>query len=87
MKTFITITCFFTIMLTSAQSKKSSNIILENNDELDKKVISIDTVVKSKALVISVKGVKKIEDLDIENFNKNAFLNLITSKKLKNNIC
>jgi hypothetical protein len=85
MKTFITIACFFTIMFASAQSIESNDAINEISKELDKKAIHTD--MKPKTLVISVKGVKKIEDLDIENFNKNAFLNLIASKKIKNNIC
>lgn len=88
MKFIISIALFFTISFVSAQSNETVNINNNTPNALKKK---IEVVVANKEaktlLVISVKGVKKIEDLDIENFNKNSFFNLIASKKRKNNVC
>ncbi len=86
MKILIAIALFFCVTLVSAQSS------VEKDKNADKKIEVIQAAKsveesKDNTLVISVKGVKKIEDLDIENFNKNSFLNLISSKKRKNSIC
>ena len=87
MKILIAIALFFCVTLVSAQSSA-----VEKDKNADKKIEVIQAAKsveesKDNTLVISVKGVKKIEDLDIENFNKNSFLNLISSKKRKNSIC
>jgi len=85
MKLIASIILFFTITLISAQSNEVLSVKNTSNDTLNSK--KDKSIEKTKAFVISVKGVKKIEDLDIENFNKNSFFNLIASKKRKNNIC
>ncbi len=85
MKFLLAIALFFCVTLVSAQSVEKNKDVNEKTEVSDN-VKNVE-VVNAKAFVISVKGVKKIEDLDIENFNKNSFLNLISTKKRKNSIC
>lgn len=87
MKFIISIALFFTISFVSAQSNETVNISNNTPNALKKKIEVVANKEAKTLLVISVKGVKKIEDLDIENFNKNSFFNLIASKKRKNNVC
>lgn len=86
MKYLLTLLFVLSVSFASAQetnSEKNINVNRINNVDYT----NVETVKSHEDLVISVKGVKKIEDIDIENFNKRTYLNLITSTKRKNITC
>ena len=62
----------------------------QDNISLDTKKVKIETTKTlevEKTVVISVKGIKTMEEIDIENYNKASYLNLIASKKQKPKMC
>ena len=62
----------------------------DNNSLVTKEVkteTSTITLEVEKTVVISVKGIKTMEEIDIENYNKAFYLDLIASKKQKPKMC
>ena len=81
--TLLLVLCF---SFASAQDLEKKDTAKGNQTEITVTDSTTKTI-KANDLVISVKGVKKMEDIDLENFNKNSFLDLlIASKKINKNI-
>lgn len=62
----------------------------QENKSLEKKELKTEktnTLAVEKTVVISVKGIKTMEEIDIENYNKASYLKLIASKKQKPKMC
>ncbi|RLJ68927.1 hypothetical protein CLV86_0316 [Lacinutrix venerupis] len=62
----------------------------QENKSLEKKELkseATNTLAVEKTVVISVKGIKTMEEIDIENYNKASYLKLIASKKQKPKMC
>ena len=80
MKFLSTLLLLLFVSFASAQENKSLEI---------KEVITETTkaLEVEKTVVISVKGIKTMEEIDIENYNKAAYLKLIASKKQKPKMC
>ncbi|WP_055446044.1 hypothetical protein [Lacinutrix mariniflava] len=80
MKLLSTLLLLLFVSFASAQENQSLEI---------KEVITetTKTLEVEKTVVISVKGIKTMEEIDIENYNKAAYLKLIASKKQKPKMC
>lgn len=67
----------------------------QDNNTITKEDIKTVNTIKSntitleveKTLVISVKGIKTMEEIDIENYNKSLLLNMISTIKQKPKMC
>ncbi|WP_044397660.1 hypothetical protein [Lacinutrix sp. Hel_I_90] len=80
MKLLITILLLFTVFFASAQEdKKEINIIIPT--------IEAPSIDLNQEVVISVKGIKTMDEIDIENYNKTSYLNLIANKKQEPEMC
>ena len=80
MKLLTTLLLLLFVSFASAQDLKT----------LDTKEIKTEATKHSaleKAVVISVKGIKTMDEIDIENYNKEVYLKLIASKKQKPKTC
>jgi len=75
-------TLFFLLFVSyvSAQDTKGASII--NNSIATEKIMS--TI--PNTIVISVKGIKTMEEIDIENYNKSTYIKMIASQKGKSKI-
>ena len=83
LSTLLLVLCF---SFASAQDLDKKDTTKGNKTEVTITGSTAKTI-KVNDLVINVKGVKKMEDIDLENFNKNSFLDLlIASKKINKNI-
>ena len=83
LSTLLLVLCF---SFASAQDLDKKDTTKGNKTEVTITDSTAKTI-KVNDLVINVKGVKKMEDIDLENFNKNSFLDLlIASKKINKNI-
>ena len=78
MKFFATLLILLSFSFASAQ-----NVETITNDEVKTET----TVTVENTVVISVKGIKTMEEIDIENYNKSTYLKLIATKKTKNKTC
>lgn len=78
MKSLPILLILFFVTFGYAQDDKKETLIIVGAKET--KIIISESV---NAIVISARGIKKLEDLDIENYNKTLYLKLITSKKKK----
>ncbi|WP_290468440.1 hypothetical protein [Lacinutrix sp. MedPE-SW] len=84
MKFLTTLLLLLFVSFASAQDNKANNT--ETKTEV-KVVSQAATQVKENTVVISVKGIKTMEEIDIENYNKTSLLKLIASSKQKPKMC
>lgn len=80
MKFLLTLLVLLSVSFGFAQDNTSNNL-------KEIKTETTQTVDVSKTLVISVKGIKTMDEIDIENYNKSIYLNLIATKKQKPKTC
>ncbi|MBQ0768332.1 MAG: hypothetical protein KBT58_03510 [Bizionia sp.] len=75
-------TLFFLLFVSfaTAQDTKTDSII---NDSIETEKAN-DTL--NNTIVISVKGIKTMEEIDIENYNKSTYIKMISSQKRKSKI-
>lgn len=73
---------FFLVFSLTVISVNASNNPLKNIDTLN-----IDLANKTTELVISTKGVKKLEDIDVLDFHKNTYLKIMLKVKRAKKIC
>lgn len=81
MKFLYTLIILFFVSFASAQDNKQEAITINT---IESKPVIIDNNID---VVISVKGIKRIEDIDIEDYNRSLLLNLIARKELKSKLC
>jgi len=81
MKLLTTLLLVFFVSFTFAQDKNTIDT-KELNIETTNNVLQIE-----KKVVISVKGIKTMDEIDIENYNKSLYLKLIAFKKQKPKMC
>ncbi|WP_041301536.1 hypothetical protein [Lacinutrix sp. 5H-3-7-4] len=84
MKFLTTLLLVLFVSFASAQDNKVNN--KENTTEI-KVESQAATQVEENTVVISVKGIKTMEEIDIENYNKTSLLKLIASSKQKPKMC
>lgn len=80
MKLLTTLLLFLFISFATAQ----------DNNSIDNKKIKTKACITMKVkriIVIDVKGIRTIEEIDIENYNKKSYLSLIANKKQKPKTC
>jgi len=81
MKTLSTILLFFVVTFATAQVNQEAitndvaEIVVNDKDETN-----------TNTIVLSTKGVKKLEDIKIETINKSTYLDLMLSAKKNKNI-
>ncbi|WP_055437112.1 hypothetical protein [Lacinutrix algicola] len=80
MKLLTTLLLLLFVSFASAQDNQSLEI-------KEVKTETINTLDVEKTVVINIKGIKTMEEIDIENYNKAAYLKLIASKKQKPKMC
>ncbi|APY00251.1 hypothetical protein [Lacinutrix venerupis] len=80
MKFLTTLLLLLFVSFASAQENKSL-------EKKELKTETTNTLAVEKTVVISVKGIKTMEEIDIENYNKASYLKLIASKKQKPKMC
>lgn len=80
MKLFTTLLILLFVSFATAQESNSTDI-------KEVKTETTNTLAVEKTVVISVKGIKTMEEIDIENYNKTFYLDLIASKKQKPKMC
>lgn len=80
MKLLITILLLLTVSFVSAQEDKKEIISTIHTIQ----ALSIDL---NQKVVIDVKGIKTMDEIDIENYNKTSYLNLIANKKQEPEMC
>ncbi len=68
----------------SAQENQTTTKKVNTVNTIKSNTITIDS---KKAIVISVKGIKTMDEIDIENYNKASLLNLIATIKQKPKMC
>ena len=81
MKLLSTLLLFLFVSFASAQDNQS----IDTNEV--KTETTTNTLEVEKTVVISVKGIKTMEEIDIENYNKSSYIKLIASKKQKPKMC
>jgi len=76
------------LLFVSFASAQDNNTITKEDiktvNTIKSNTITLDT---EKTVVISVKGIKTMEEIDIENYNKASLLKLIASTKQKPKMC
>ncbi|AUC81525.1 hypothetical protein [Lacinutrix sp. Bg11-31] len=80
MKLLTTLLLLFFVSFASAQENQPLEI-------KEVKTETSNTLEAENTVVISVKGIKTMEEIDIENYNKAVYLKLIASKKQKPKMC
>ncbi len=81
MKTLSTILLILSVSFATAQENKAS----KTNDVIEVLVNTVEDV-KTNTIVLSTKGVKKLEDIQIETINKTTYLELMLSSKKNKDI-
>ncbi len=82
MKTLSTILLFLLVSFASAQEGQT---IITNND-VEVTTNDVKEVKLNEVIVLSTKGVKKLEDIKIETINKTTYLDLMLSTKKNKDI-
>lgn len=80
MKLLITILLLLTVSFVSAQEDKKE--IISTIHTIEARSIHLN-----QKVVIDVKGIKTMDEIDIENYNKTSYLNLIANKKQEPEMC
>lgn len=80
MKLLITILLLLTVSFVSAQEDKKE--IISTIHTIEARSIDLN-----QKVVIDVKGIKTMDEIDIENYNKTSYLNLIANKKQEPEMC
>lgn len=75
-------TVFFLLFVSFASAQDSEINSNTNNSIVSTK--SKDST--NNTIVISVKGIKTMEEIDIENYNKSTYIKMISSQKRKSKI-
>ncbi|WP_452224387.1 hypothetical protein [Lacinutrix chionoecetis] len=82
MKLLTTLLLLLFVSFASAQDNNTLKEDLKTVRTIDSSIVEVD-----KTVVISVKGIRTMEEIDIENYNKSSYLKLIASKKQKPKTC
>jgi len=84
MKLLTTLLLLLFVSFATAQDNKALKEDLKTVNAIESNTI---TLAIEKTVVISVKGIKTMEEIDIENYNKTSYLKLIANKKQKAKRC
>lgn len=82
MKTLTTILLLFFVSFASAQEGQ----VTKTSDVVEVLVNDTEAVKTNNTIVLSTKGVKKLEDIEIETINKTTYLELMLSSKKNKDI-
>ncbi len=78
-------TLFFLLFVSFASAQDAKNDII-TTDSITKEATEKTNDALNQTLVISVRGIKTMEEIDIENYNKSTYIKMISSQKRKSKI-
>ncbi|TYB76625.1 hypothetical protein ES677_06465 [Bizionia gelidisalsuginis] len=76
-------TVFFLLFVSFASAQDAPNDLNSSNSSIETEKASD---AKSNTVVISVRGIKTMEEIDIENYNKSTYIKMISTQKRKSKI-